>query len=291
MELAIAISDSEIIVLNIETEDVIRLRTEEKAWGVVFSPNGELIAVCSDRGTVSLINVNSRTLTNFRRSIPYTQLIGVCFSQDGFVLITGNVFSGLDLYDTKTNQLVDRIVYDSPMRSVCSNPSNSLIAAEFANGVLRVWDTETITVPVSWSASRSELILFSPDGTIIVTKTMNRIISFHKIGDDDRTYRSLIVPGVVDFDFSPDSSTLLMVTGHGLVVVYSIPESKILHEFAINHRADYVRYSPEGSIFVVMNISGNVYVYDAITRIYLKSMKLPRISAVSRVRPSQVVLL
>ena len=150
-----------------------------RAGGVVFSPDGELLAL-GGGGVVSFIDVNThqtvRTIGDLRHSNRYAR--NVKFSADMKIFAAAYGNGVIQLWDTKTDTLLHTLIGHDP--SILGNgrvsdmefsPDNKMLASGGHDGKVRLWGVETgeqlqvLTGHPHYVFS----VAFSPNGRILVS--------------------------------------------------------------------------------------------------------------------------
>ncbi|XP_050453821.1 periodic tryptophan protein 2 homolog [Cataglyphis hispanica] len=105
-------------------------------------------------------------------------------------------------------------------------------------------------------------LLFSPDGSSIISPVGNRITIF-----DLKNNKSMTLPvesrfNYVTIDISPNGSMLVAINTDGEAHIISLISKVILHKYRFKGRPKRVKFSPDGKYFAVCK-GGGVFVFNA----------------------------
>ncbi|MCL1475557.1 serine/threonine protein kinase [Argonema antarcticum A004/B2] len=110
---------------------------------VAISPNGEIIASCSDDKNIKLWNINTGEVistlyghTNFVKS--------VAFSPDGTILATGSDDRTIKLWNVSTSEEICTLLgHDHAVKSVTFHPDGQILASGSWDKTIKLWDIQT----------------------------------------------------------------------------------------------------------------------------------------------------
>ncbi|GAB1865194.1 Periodic tryptophan protein 2-like protein [Camponotus japonicus] len=105
-------------------------------------------------------------------------------------------------------------------------------------------------------------LLFSPDGSSVISPVGNRITIF-----DLKNNKSMTLPvesrfNYVTVDISPNGSMLVAINTDGEAHIISLISKVILHKYRFKGRPKRVKFSPDGKHFAVCK-GGGVFVFNA----------------------------
>ncbi len=149
----------------------------EAITGLEFSPDGQLLATCSQDGTVKIRKVMDgtevRTITAMSdRGSAATGLTDLAFSPDGQYLVTSGFSTPVKLWEVGTGQEVRSFFGGTTTERVAFSPDGTRLASAGSDGQVKVWDIageagqhqflhEMFDV---WEAS------YSPDGKLLAQR-------------------------------------------------------------------------------------------------------------------------
>ncbi|WP_329537955.1 hypothetical protein OG568_57700 (plasmid) [Streptomyces sp. NBC_01450] len=235
---------------------------DPEATTEALSPNGRILAVASQDGTLRLWDTATGRL---RRSLatPSGTAAGVtslAFSPDGRTLATGGDDRTIRLWDTGTGRPRATLPpLSGIVTSVAFNTDGRILAAGGQDGTLRLWDTATgrlrRALATGSDAAGSEAtvrltsLAFSPDGRTLATGGDDRTIRLWDTSTG-RLTKSLAghAHGVRSVAFSPDGSMLATGDEDGNVRLWGMTAGasrSVLGGPLM--KADVMAFSPDGS--------------------------------------------
>ncbi|MGP3911464.1 nSTAND1 domain-containing NTPase [Nonomuraea sp. 10N515B] len=249
--------------------------------GLVFSPDGSIIATGSDDETVRLWDTASRRQLGAPITRPkYSCLSGtkLAFSPDGRTLATA-CLSTVRFYDVATHREVGApLDQESVVTAFAYNPDGKTIVTGDSKGVVRQWDATTHRphgTPIrhpgdeSRDATSVKGVTFSRDGKILATAGGDATIRLW----DTATSRRLGVPfaghtqPVTDVAISPDGTTLATVSWDRTGRLWDMATHKQIGRLK-DRTAGYesIAFSPDGTRIVTGGDSGRTVVWDTVSR-------------------------
>jgi WD40 repeat protein len=120
----------------------VQLDHEGGLFGATFSPDGTRLATMSQDGTAHIWNRDG----GLDATLPHTgPVLGAAWSSDGRWLATGTTGGTLTLWDGATWQPRKTIeAHGNFISTVAFDERDALIASAGADGVVKLWDVETL---------------------------------------------------------------------------------------------------------------------------------------------------
>jgi WD40 repeat protein len=147
----------------------------EAITGLAFNPDGQLLATCSQDGTVKMrkvsngTEVRSITVMSARRE-SFSGLTGLAFSPDGKYLVTSGYSTPLTLWEVSSGRKVRSFFGPVSAEAVSFSPDGTRLAsAAFRGGEVTVWDAagepaQHLFLDEMYHHFHPQ---FSPDGTLL----------------------------------------------------------------------------------------------------------------------------
>jgi hypothetical protein len=139
--------------------------------GVVFSPDGALVATVGRDGTARVWDVAAGAMV---RVLTASQgpLYGVAFSPDGTLVATAGADGTARVWDVAADTMVGVLSgHQGPVMGAAFSPAGALAATAGADGTARLWDVAAGAVVRVFSGHQRPVdgVAFSPDGALVGT--------------------------------------------------------------------------------------------------------------------------
>jgi WD40 repeat protein/serine/threonine protein kinase len=151
----------------------IRLLPDTPAKGVrrvVFSPNGEWIALGMQNGQVSIWNfISGRFSRSFQdHSAPIDAL---CFSHDNLLLASGDMDHGVVLCNVRQGTASRLVGHKDGVRGLAFAPDDKTLLSTSNDGTILFWSVanQQVALSLAHDGGAVSAVAFSPDGRLMAT--------------------------------------------------------------------------------------------------------------------------
>ena len=250
--------------------------------GVAFSPNGRLLALTGENGTVQVWDVvESKRLRAFAAHKGIAR--GVAFSRDGKHLASVGEDGALKVWSTATWAESPALAgAREACPSVAFHPDGRLIAAAAGLGIVKVWDRENgaeiaslrhfVVVPAAGPrpirVSRGVVVwglAFSPDGKHLATVGGETVQLWDTTGwQNARTFSADGAEHLMCLAFAPGGQVLAAGGADNVIRLWSVSDGKLLRTLA--GHTDSVRglaFSRDGKHLASASDDRTAQVWDA----------------------------
>ncbi|KZV99867.1 WD40 repeat-like protein [Exidia glandulosa HHB12029] len=264
--------DGSIHVLNLVTgATLLRLvgHTDEVRQ-VAVSPNGRLVASCSDDLSIRLWDGETGLLINTPMIAHTNGVWSVAFSPSGRHIVSGSYDQSIRIWSTETctTALLPIHGHTNRVESVAYSPDGSRIVSGSWDGTVRVWDARTGD-PILTLHGHTDYVLsvaYSPDGLRIVS------------GSDDRTVRiwdattghvvGIPLKGhsgwVLSVAYSPSGTRVVSGSDDRTIRIWdAVTGASIAMIRGHTHHVHSVAFSPDGKRLASASDDSTVRIWDA----------------------------
>jgi WD40 repeat protein len=242
---------------------------------LVFSPNGELVAVST--GDVFIIDIESGQMTFSNVSDTFSRsdelVTAVDFSPDGSRLVTAHD-GFISIWDVTNGEKVKTIQghEDKKINAIAFTPDGNRIVSAGWDDNLRVWDSTSGAEILSIPAGQDGISVFavSPDGKMVVTGGSNGSLCLWDLNTKEQI---LTVSGNYEYlnsvVFHPHANlfaSLGGIDGLSKAIIWDANTGDKLLTIEVSEFASSLAFSPDGMYIAVGNMfTGNITIWNVET--------------------------
>jgi len=233
-------------------------------WSVPFSPNGQILASCSE--TIKLWDVRTgQCLKTLQGSA--NLIWSVAFSPDGQTLVSASDDGNIQLWDVDTGECLNTLLGDIvKARTATFSPDGLIIASGGDDQLVKLWDVKTgqCLKTLTGHTQQVRSVAFSSDGQTLASGCEDHAIRIWDIGTgqcrqilNGHTNRAWSVA------FSPDGQTLISGSEDQTLRVWNISNGRCLK--ILEGHPNWIRavaFSSDGRIIASSGDSSTVKLWD-----------------------------
>ncbi|MCJ1267070.1 hypothetical protein MMC22_006955, partial [Lobaria immixta] len=253
---------------------------------VVFSPDGQLVALPSSDRTVRLWNTQTGKCHSLLEG--HSDSVGtIVFSPDGQLVASGSHDGTVRLWNAQTGKCCFLLGgnFDKPVNSVVFSPDGQLVASGSRDCRVRLWNVQTgrCRSLLKGHSDSVHAVVFSPDGQLVASGSYDCTVRLWNA--QTGKCHSLLeghFDSVCTVVFSPDGQLVASGSGDGMVGLWDAQTGKC--RFLLQGHLNPVNpvvFSPDGQLVASGSAGGTVRLWDIQTgelfSIFPFSSKYPQI--------------
>ena len=219
-------------------------------YTIAFSPDGKLLAVGDDSGTVQLWNTENYQVLMLKK-VHNSAVMSITFSPDGSTLASGSSDKTIKLWSVqKQCELTTFKGHEQWVWSVAFSPDGSMLASGGSDRTVKLWSIEQQCELATFRGhtNRIRVVTFDLDGNILASAGLDNTIKLWSI-KHRREIKTLTEhkDWVFSVVFSPDKTMFASGSNDNTIKLWSV---KYKHELATlsGHEKGVrsVSFSPDG---------------------------------------------
>jgi WD40 repeat protein len=234
---------------------------------VTISPDGLLVATCSEDKTVRLWYTTGRK--RIKAMIGHEKPVNtVAFSASGVFLASGSDDKTVRLWHVQKRFCITALVgHAGPVTGVAYSSAESILASSSEDGTVRLWNAQErlpLQIMGAHDGPASD-VAFSPDGRLLASGGMDHTVRMWEVGNRAERRELAVIPvndSVRRLAFSPDGALLAVaLEGSGMVLLDVATKEKLVSVFYADYNTNCVRgiaFSPDGALLAMASLDGEV---------------------------------
>jgi WD40 repeat protein/transcriptional regulator with XRE-family HTH domain len=234
---------------------------------LAFSPDGLMIALGYDGGSISIESVTGRR--ELQRLTGHSGAVnGVVFAPDGRSIITGSSDQTVRIWDVQTGRQIRTISAPQPIVALALSPDGRIIAT--GDGVvgknsIRLWDAQTGTA-IRTMAGHSDSIRhldFSPDGVRLLSASTDTTARIWDVATGLEILSIAEPDGVQGAAFAPDGRTFITAGNDKIIRLRDSATGRELQRLNTHTDIVYgVAFAPNGQLVASASKDGTVRLWN-----------------------------
>jgi WD40 repeat protein/energy-coupling factor transporter ATP-binding protein EcfA2 len=243
-------------------------------YGVVFSPDGKLLASASGDHTVRLWEAATGKPIGQPLTGHTDVVFGVAFSPDGTMIASASADHTVRLWEAATGKPVGQPFtgHTDVVFGVAFSPDGTMIASASADHTVRLWEAATgksVGQPLTGHTDTVFGVVFSPDGKLLASASGDRTVRLWEAA----TGRPIGQPFTGHTDwvygvaFSPDGKTIASASRDRTVRLWEAATGKPIGQPFTGHTdwVSRVAFSPDGKTIASAGGDRTVRLWEAAT--------------------------
>jgi len=235
---------------------------------LVYSPDGEVLAVVDRHGRVSLLDASTGRVCAVLGHAAGANGAPV-FSPDGRRLVTGDGRGVVRIWDVATGRLLRGMqVLDGAVHRLVLDPDGRFLVCCGRRGELRVRDLGgSDRFSLRTQSTGPVLAAFSPSGDRLVVAGNEGVLQVWSVGEGgfalSRTGRSSRTGRIRSLEFGPDGRSVLTAGQDGTATLWDAGTAEVVTTLT-GHRGPVsaARFSPDGRMVVTASDDGTARLWN-----------------------------
>jgi len=248
------------------------LGNKRQVLGMAFSPDGNLLAIGTRHGDVTLWNLKDFTHSTLREATGDFAR-SVAFSPDGRWLAVAMATQEVEIWDVDNLRLGERLRgHTWEVNAVAYSPEGSQLASACLDGTIRFWNAHPATIQrfmpeVRWAQNfKAGFPTFSPDSRWMAAAMKNDDIHIVDTTTTDWNARTVLTNAGLPIIFSRDASTLLTLETEARALRrWNVASKALLSTTRLettNVTWSYSSITPDGNLLALSYNKGPIEIFE-----------------------------
>lgn len=182
-------ADKEIKLWSVQTWEVLRTLNAHEGVirGIVFSPDGKLIASCSDDNTVKVWEASTGDLVTVFTGHTYYDVNCIAFDPTGSKIASASSDRTVKIWDALTGRVINSIRAHTyyEVTAVSFSPDGRLLATGSVDHSIKIWDIATGVLIETLRGHTDDVsfLAFHPSGNFIASSSYDNTIKLWYIAN------------------------------------------------------------------------------------------------------------
>ena len=247
-----------------------------ESTGFAITPDLGLAAYASGRGIRVLDLRSGKEL--WTAAVTKDRVLALTFSPDGKILASADGFdeSNIYLWDAATGNEIEKLEGHRSWGSLVFLPDGKKLASASADQKIRIWDVTSQKCLDVLQGHRLEVwrLALLPDGKTLVSGCKDGTVCFWDTSiTHTRQSRAILSDDIVQWQFAPDSQSVLTFNKEGQLSRWSGPDFQ-QKETILETGTNYLRsrISRDGRFLAVSSTNGIIQVWDVLRRVLFRQL-------------------
>jgi WD40 repeat protein/serine/threonine protein kinase len=248
------------------------LGNKRQVLGMAFSPDGNLLAIGTRHGDVTLWDLNDFTHSTLREATGDFAR-SLAFSPDGRWLAVAMLTQEVEIWDVENRRLVESLHgHTWEVNAVAYSPDGSQLASGCQDGTIRFWDPHPPTIQklmpevLFGQNMKAGLPTFSPDSRWMAAAVNNGDLHIVDTTTADWSARTVLPNVGLPMTFSGDASTLLTLESEARTLRrWNVASKALLSTTRLettNVTWGYSSITPEGNVLALASNRGPIEIFE-----------------------------
>jgi len=277
-------SGQSVILWDVESGQKLQvLGNKRQVLGMAFSPDGNLLAIGTRHGDVTLWNLNDFTHSTLREATGDFAR-SVAFSPDGRWLAIAMATQEVEIWDPDNLRLGERLRgHTWEVNAVAYSPDGSQLASGCQDGTIRFWNphpatTQRFMPEVRWAQNfKAGLPTFSSDSRWMAAAMTDGDIHVVDTTTPDWSARTVLTNAGLPIIFSRDAPTLLTLESEARALRrWNVASKALLSTTRLettNVAWGYSSITPDGNLLVLANNRGPIEIFETRTGLLIDRLE------------------